>query len=238
MELKLAQRCTGEEIQTEMQQVGLLNPQLQTFRMLLVNRRQDQVNQQCCRRLRQRWDMTGVPVIMVTGLDDPASIDQAYEAGANDFVAKPINWPILGRRARQVLRSAQAVRQLCELREKQGAVMRAIPDMIFVIDWQGTYLDYKPGSVRTSVRFEQRFLGKNISALLPPDASGLVQQAIDAALLSGKLQSVIYSLPLEGEIHYHEARVVPDGVDKVVIVVRDMTAGCWRRGRGRCAAAR
>ena len=177
-----------------------------------------------CRRLRQRWDMTGVPVIMVTGLDDPASIDEAYEAGANDFVAKPINWPILGRRARQVLRSAQAVRQLCELREKQGAVMRAIPDMIFVIDWQGTYLDYKPGSVRTSVRFEQRFLGKNISALLPPDASGLVQQAIDAALLSGKLQSVIYSLPLEGEIHYHEARVVPDGVDKVVIVVRDMTA--------------
>jgi len=67
---------------------------------------------QVCRRLRQVWDMTRVPVIMVTGMDDLASINQAYESGANDFVAKPINWPILGHRARYVWRSAQAARQL------------------------------------------------------------------------------------------------------------------------------
>ncbi|MEF8770853.1 response regulator, partial [Candidatus Accumulibacter contiguus] len=80
-----------------------------------------------CRRLRQRWDMARVPVIVVTGMDDLASINQAYESGANDFVAKPINWPILGHRARYVLRSAQAARQLSELKEKQAAIMRAIP---------------------------------------------------------------------------------------------------------------
>ncbi|MCK7581230.1 MAG: response regulator [Chromatiales bacterium] len=98
-----------------------------------------------CRRIRQRWDATEVPVIMVTGMDDLASINQAYEAGANDFISKPINWPILGYRARYVLRSAQAAHTLRELEQKQAAIVRAMPDMIFLLDRDGTYLDYKEG---------------------------------------------------------------------------------------------
>lgn len=98
-----------------------------------------------CRRIRRSWDAAEVPVIMVTGMDDLASINQAYEAGANDFISKPINWPILGYRARYVLRSAQAARTLRELEEKQAAIVRAMPDMIFLVDRDGTFLDYKEG---------------------------------------------------------------------------------------------
>ncbi|MEF8732511.1 MAG: EAL domain-containing response regulator [Candidatus Accumulibacter meliphilus] len=65
-----------------------------------------------CRHIRQRWDMSEVPVIMVTGMDDIESVNQAYESGASDFISKPINWPLLGHRARYVLRSAQEARQL------------------------------------------------------------------------------------------------------------------------------
>ena len=63
-----------------------------------------------CRHLRLRRDMTEVPVIMVTGMDDIESITRAYQSGANDFIAKPINWPVLGHRARYVLRSAMSRR--------------------------------------------------------------------------------------------------------------------------------
>jgi DNA-binding response OmpR family regulator len=65
-----------------------------------------------CRHIRQRRDMSEVPVIMVTGMDDMESANQAYESGASDFISKPINWPLLGHRARYVLRSAQEARQL------------------------------------------------------------------------------------------------------------------------------
>ena len=98
-----------------------------------------------CRHIRKRWDMTDMPLIMVTGMDDLESITEAYESGANDFISKPINWPILGHRARYVLRSAHAARQLRELEEKQAAIVEAMPDMIFLLDWQGIYLDYKAG---------------------------------------------------------------------------------------------
>ena len=45
---------------------------------------------------------------MVTGIDDSESIDRAYDAGATDFVIKPINWSLIGYRMRYILRSNRA----------------------------------------------------------------------------------------------------------------------------------
>jgi diguanylate cyclase (GGDEF)-like protein len=176
-----------------------------------------------CRRLRQRWDMTRVPVIVVTGMDDLTSINQAYESGANDFVAKPINWPILGHRARYVLRSAQAARQLSELKEKQAAIMRAIPDMIFVMDWQGTYLDYKQGYATDGLRCRQR-IARQEHGGSPARRGGQADPAGDRTGFAARhLQTVLYKLPMPDGNHHYEARIAPNGVDKVVIVVRDIT---------------
>jgi predicted signal transduction protein with EAL and GGDEF domain/DNA-binding response OmpR family regulator len=61
-----------------------------------------------CRELRKRPDAQFLPVLMVTGLEDVASITQAYEAGATDFIVKPFNWLILGQRVQYMLRAGQA----------------------------------------------------------------------------------------------------------------------------------
>jgi len=57
---------------------------------------------QACTNIRALPGGLNVPIVMVTGLDDPTSIDRAYEAGATDFVIKPINWALLGHRIRYV----------------------------------------------------------------------------------------------------------------------------------------
>ena len=48
-----------------------------------------------------------LPVIMLTGHDDIASIDRAYHAGANSFAAKPVNWRQLSYQIRYVLRTSR-----------------------------------------------------------------------------------------------------------------------------------
>jgi diguanylate cyclase (GGDEF)-like protein/PAS domain S-box-containing protein len=67
-----------------------------------------------CRRLRATAAGRHIPVLMLTGLDDTDSIDRAYDAGATDFVSKPINWTIVGRRVRYMLRAAEAFGSLVE----------------------------------------------------------------------------------------------------------------------------
>lgn len=62
-----------------------------------------------CARMRELPDGAHVPILLVTGLDDMDSINRAYDAGATDFVTKPIIWPLLGHRARYVLRASEAI---------------------------------------------------------------------------------------------------------------------------------
>lgn len=56
------------------------------------------------------WDRT--PILMITGLDDPESVDRAFESGASDFVTKPIHWAVLRQRVRRLLQQAQLYKQL------------------------------------------------------------------------------------------------------------------------------
>jgi diguanylate cyclase len=51
-----------------------------------------------CREIRQKKDQASLPVVMVTGLDDKVAINDAFEAGATDFIAKPVNWALLPHR--------------------------------------------------------------------------------------------------------------------------------------------
>ena len=70
-----------------------------------------------CRVLRDRAETRHVPILMATGLDDVASIANAYEAGATDFVSKPVNWLLLCHRIRYMLRGARALEDLRQSQE-------------------------------------------------------------------------------------------------------------------------
>src|SRR5690349_18518633 len=51
-----------------------------------------------CRRLRADARFATTPIVMVTGHEDSDAITLAFEAGATDFVSKPVNWALLPRR--------------------------------------------------------------------------------------------------------------------------------------------
>ena len=65
-----------------------------------------------CRGIRQLPDGAFIPVVMITALEDEETITKAFEAGATDYVSKPINLLVLGYRARYWLRTGALVSQL------------------------------------------------------------------------------------------------------------------------------
>ena len=58
-----------------------------------------------------------LPVIILTGHDDIASIDRAYHIGANSFATKPVNWRQLSYQIRYVLRTSRLERLQEDLRD-------------------------------------------------------------------------------------------------------------------------
>ena len=71
-----------------------------------------------CRELRTLPGFDALPVLMLTGLDDDASITRAYEAGATDFFVKSSQWSLLAGRLRYLLRSARTRHELERNRAK------------------------------------------------------------------------------------------------------------------------
>ena len=71
-----------------------------------------------CRAIRGLDAGQATPVIMLTGSDDYDSISQAFDAGASDFVAKPINLPLLVQRIRYALRDADREQTLRRVQQQ------------------------------------------------------------------------------------------------------------------------
>ena len=47
------------------------------------------------RAVRGRWDATELPVIMATAKDASQDVVEALELGANDYVTKPLDFPVV-----------------------------------------------------------------------------------------------------------------------------------------------
>jgi diguanylate cyclase (GGDEF)-like protein len=90
-----------------------------------------------CRRLRAEPRFATIPIVMVTGHEDSVAITRAFEAGATDFISKPVNWALLPRRLEYILRNAAAARALNERMVQVKTLVEALPDMLWVVTPDG-----------------------------------------------------------------------------------------------------
>ena len=77
-----------------------------------------------CQALRTLPGATHVPVVILTSLDDDASIARAYESGATDFFVKTPQMTLLAERIRYLLRTARMREELAQSREKLATAQR------------------------------------------------------------------------------------------------------------------
>jgi two-component system, OmpR family, alkaline phosphatase synthesis response regulator PhoP len=80
-----------------------------------------------CKRLRADPSTKDIAILMVTALDQPSDIERAMDAGATDFLTKPINKSELLLRVRAMLLSRQYKRELDRLLAYIEAVERGGP---------------------------------------------------------------------------------------------------------------
>jgi two-component system, OmpR family, alkaline phosphatase synthesis response regulator PhoP len=80
-----------------------------------------------CKRLRANPATANIAILMITALDQPSDIDRAVEAGATDFLTKPINKTELLVRVRSALQSRAHKEQLDQTLAYMEGVERSQP---------------------------------------------------------------------------------------------------------------
>jgi DNA-binding response OmpR family regulator len=80
---------------------------------------------ECIQRLRQTWSLDSLPVIVVSAMVDSDDVVAAIEAGANDYIVKPINMRVLMARIAMCLRLRSTVAMLVEA-ERQRVMVESL----------------------------------------------------------------------------------------------------------------
>jgi PAS domain S-box-containing protein len=135
-----------------------------------------------------------------------------HQGGVLDEVVSAARLAIEKDRGFQALRRSDA---------RSRALLDAIPDLMFRIARDGTYLEVKGDPARMIVPPEE-LLGQSVRDVLPPDIAEPFE-ALLAMPASKGVQTFEYRLPIAGEERYFEARMMPSGNDEVVVIVRDLT---------------
>jgi two-component system, NtrC family, sensor kinase len=107
--------------------------------------------------------------------------------------------------------------------EKTRAVIRAFPDIVFLLDRAGTYLDFKAEQARDLAAPPETITGQRIRDVLPPDVAQQCLDGIEHALATREVQVFEYQLDLPHGVQDFEARMVASGPEEVVCLVRNMT---------------
>lgn len=165
---------------------------------------------------------------MVTGMDDLASVESAYRHGATDFIAKPVNWALIGHRVRYLFRGHQAMRDLRAAEARNAAILNAIPDLLFELDIDGRYLDYRAPRTSLLAAPSDTLIGRTVHDVLPAAAAAVCMSALRRALEFGSSSGAQLELMLDKGSSWFELSVSTKAVasgnkPRFIVLSRDIT---------------
>lgn len=114
--------------------------------------------------------------------------------------------------------------QLSKSEEKNRAIIEAIPDVLFIINSEGVFIDCEASDENILVMQKEFFIGKTIYEIMPKEISELAYKNLNLVFEKGNLQSFEYKLIDKGITGYYEIRMVKKGEDEVLAILRDVSS--------------
>ena len=143
-------------------------------------------------------------------------------AYAINVLVGELNWAGARAKEAQAEKEAELRAAVASAEVRNGAILRAIPDLMFVLLRDGTYVDYHARDPKLLFVPPSAFIGKKIRDVLPPPLAEQMMDALERAYQTDDVIVVEYELPV-GEPRAFEARIVQAGADRVLSIVRDVT---------------
>ena len=105
---------------------------------------------------------------------------------------------------------------------KNRAILESIPDLLFHLDSNGKFLNYKTGSVIEAGMPPEFFIGKNVRDIFSEDVARKMLEAIQYCLSDNKC-NFEYSMNVHGRQDEFEARLAKLNKSEVIAVIRNVS---------------
>ncbi|HEX8236973.1 MAG TPA: diguanylate cyclase [Abditibacteriaceae bacterium] len=130
------------------------------------------------------------------------------------MAAAPLGWLIQRKRAEDAMRRSESELQ---------ALIRAMRDVVMVIDSEGRYLKVAPTNTSRLFRTPAELVGSTLHEIFPAERADEFLRHIRRALESGQPTDIEYSLHMDNAEYWFAASISAMSHNSVVIVARDIT---------------
>ncbi|MHA7110296.1 PAS domain S-box protein [Sunxiuqinia elliptica] len=107
---------------------------------------------------------------------------------------------------------------------RMNAALRAIPDLIFIMRDDGTYLEYYANKEEELLLSPGNIVGSNIADAFPAEAARFHLDKFRECLRRKELINYNYSIPINGSELFFEARISPVDNHSVLVLARNITS--------------
>jgi diguanylate cyclase (GGDEF)-like protein/PAS domain S-box-containing protein len=103
-------------------------------------------------------------------------------------------------------------------------IFKAIPDLFFLMESDGTIVDYQASNISDLYVSPEKFIGKNMTDVLPEVVAQKFHNYIAKALKQTQMISFEYDLTLPHGLSFFEARIsYLSKYQQIVVIIRDIT---------------
>ncbi len=160
-----------------------------------------------------------MPIVLVT--DDREGILPDFSC--HGIVCRHACGHVIGKVFELASKHFFAIKRLSQEKSRNRLIIEAIPDQLFELERDGTFISYHGGVHTKPFRDPEEFLGKKVTEVLPSGMAELALSHVSKTLSAMKMMKYEYSLEQNGETRHYEGHMVPLGPDSVLTVIRDIT---------------
>ena len=164
-----------------------------------------------CTAIRSIPGYEEIPFFMLANRSDRQTIECAFDAGATEYLQKPLSATLLRHRIRQVVKSISAKHDRRASDASAHAILRALPDTVLLLDRAGCVVD--------DGQHEKHAPSDDSTNRLP----AALKEKISQVLESKQTLTNEFSTAVGGDRRFLEARLVPFSDDTVLAIIRDVT---------------
>jgi len=180
-----------------------------------------------CREIRRLPGCDYIPLLLLSDDSGEQATERAHEANVTILIPKPIDEAALRKHIQSLGDTGRTLSGMRALRTPRTDVLKSMPDAFFVAGQDGLLRQYLGGANEDRVLNPDELEGQMIKDVWPADVAALVMQNIRRVLKTRDGHAFEIELSRQTLCNSYEIRLLVQGRDRVLMVIRNTTeAGC------------
>ncbi len=177
-----------------------------------------------------RHDHPNLPFVIFTGSGSEEVASEAVGMGVTDYLPKDAGGERLRERVGRAVAAISVEIESGLSGDRLRELTNAFPDVAFIIDENGRYLEVMSGPGTEDLRTveQEKLVGRQLHDAFPGPQADRFLDLIRTTLETGGVETIEYRVETAGGVRWYEGRTAPlgdtiDGREAVVWVARDVT---------------